>query len=767
MKSIKQILTLIIIGLILSVNILNIFAATANDDNTATFNITEEKTSNIYGMEHHLTYGTTATNTETNDGNQKINILSMKTDGINSKLVTWAIQSNQTGYTRSGLSNIAKDYEKNHPGWLVVGGINADQYYPKFGSGIGTDGSFFYANQPYYPLIMDYESRFPITPYGVSSSNYVGIKNNSENDSFVYASALSGLELEILNDNQEVIESFTVNKINETPNSGEISVWFAYNSEESSGKYINQELSSTNDIYVVEDPDLAYMNNTRHYSVGAKIDSLFGKGEITKITKTETIDQFKFAVEVANEEIKQKLSLNTYIRVQYRYQDEQMNQVESASGYHSIQRMDDSDVKGSGTYDTRRYNRSIFGKKADGTYVLMTVAKGTYAGTTHDESNAILKHYGVTEAYQQDGGGSVTAIIRNQAGTFDVVNESSDSGTKERSILNGLFFVVRDPGYMSYGMDSTRDSITITKTTNVNDQYISNVTATINNQTYQLTNEPLVIKNLEDDTTYPVELNYDITDKGKTVNITTIIYAATQGFIIPSSNTKVKSINTTTVLIEHKPNNHNYKEIKTIFNNQEYDLLKESQIRIKGLNKSTDYTLTINYIVEDPLTNKLYDSVETIEFTTRNNPFPEVFDFNITQTSNKEIKLDYTIYDESKLSQIIYLYYGTNQELYYPIDLIYNENNEIIGSITLEIDNLKNIDYDFQISITYESYGSIYFSKSDKKKFTYDSNFDNQQEVPPTNQDNNKKGCSCKKSSYIYTLLTTLSLFIIVLKKKK
>lgn len=734
-----------------------IYASSSNDD-TASFAVTEETVNNVYGMTHNFVYGTTLTNTESTEGNQKINVLSMKTDGINSKLVSWAIQGNQTGYTRSGLSNIAKDYEKNHPGWIVVGGINADQYYPKFGSGLGTDGSFFYTNQPYYPLIMDYESRFPITPNGVSSSNYVGIANNNEANSLLPASTLSGLKLEILNNDQEVISTFDVDKINETPNNDEIAVWFAYNSEESSGKYVNQEVSSSSNIYVVEDPDLAYMNNSRNYSIGAKVDSLFGKGKVSQITNSTTIDGYNFAVESGNQQLKQQLSIDTYIKVEFRYTVDAMNNAESACGYHSIQRMDGKDVKGSGSYDTRRYNRSIFGKKADGTYVLMTVAKGIYSGTTHDESNAILKHYGVTEAYQQDGGGSVTAIVRNSAGTFDIVNETSDSGSKERSIFNGLFFVVRDPGYAALGMNSTRDSITITKTTNINDAYISNVTATINNQTYNLNEEPLTINNLSDDTIYTIELSYDVTDNGKTVHITTTIYGKTQGFNIPSSNVKIKTINTTSVVIEHKPNDYIYKEIKATLNNQEYNLLDEQKVRITNLEKLTDYTIIINYTVEDPLTKKLYNNQEELKFTTLYNPFPEVLNLQVEQISKSEVKVSYNIYDEASLSKLIYIYYGINKELSYPIDILINEYQEINGSVILNIEKYQEDEITFEISIMYENYGETQFITSEKVPFVYNNEI---------GTESNKKGCGCKKNNYIYTFFATLSLLIIVLKKKK
>ena len=185
-----------------------------------------------------------------------------------------------------------------------------------------------------------------------------------------------------------------------------------------------------------------------------------------------------------------------------------MNNVEASFGYHSVQRENNQDVKTTAAYDARRYNRSIFGKKADGTYVLMTVAKGTYSGTTQNESNTILKQFGVTDAYQQDGGGSVTAIIRNANDSFDIVNESSDSSVKERQILSGCFFVVRDSGYRSYKKDSTKNSITLTKVNNYNDEYISNVVAELNGKTYNITDEDLIIDNLEYDTEYTIKLTY-------------------------------------------------------------------------------------------------------------------------------------------------------------------------------------------------------------------------------------------------------------------
>ena len=193
MKMMKHIYILIItILMIILPNSLKASNIYTNDDNSATWNVTEQKTKTLNGVTHTYMLGETTDILQQEKGNQKVNVFEMKTDGINSKLVSWAM-SGPTSYTRGGLSAIAKDYEENHPGWIVVAGINGDQYYTKYGSGLGSDGSFYYYNQPYYPMIIDGERRFAVTPTGNSNSNYVGIANNNEQESFIQSSSLLNL----------------------------------------------------------------------------------------------------------------------------------------------------------------------------------------------------------------------------------------------------------------------------------------------------------------------------------------------------------------------------------------------------------------------------------------------------------------------------------------------------------------------------------------------------------------------------------------------
>lgn len=748
MKTIKHIYIILIITFLLTISSLTINANSKSysDDNSASWQVNEKTVNNIGNLTHTLMYGTSTDTTQQTQGNQKVNVFEMKTDGINSKLVSWAMQTGKGSYARNGLSIIAEDYEEKHPGWIVVAGINGDQYYTKYGSGLGADGSFYYPNQPYYPMIIDGERRFPVTPTGNSASNYVGIANNNSNDSFVPASQLSNVKIEVLNESDEVIYIHDVNKINESPNEGETSVWFAHPSTESNYDYATYDVSSDKDLYVIEMADLAYMNNSRTFTNIGGIDSLFGRGTITLLTKNQTIDKWQIAIDTNDNTLRSNLSLNTKVRIQYYYENEEMNKVESSFGYHSAQRENNIDIKTKADYDARRYNRSIFGKKADGTYVLMTVAKGTYSGTTQDESNAILKQFGVTDAYQQDGGGSVTAIVRNEYGTFDIVNESSDSGVKQRSILSGCFFVIRDPGYISYQKDSTRTSITITKTNNYNDEYISNVVATINGKEYKLENDNLTIEGLEDDTEYKINLTYDVKINNQTVKGYHQIIGHTDSFTIPSHGVKEQNITANQVeFIRSSTVDDEYIYVKLKLNDQEYDLLEENKpVIIKNLTPSTRYNYTITYAVKDTLTGKTFEKTVESTFITEKYNLPTINKFDVTRTGKDKVTINVEIIDEFNLAYSYYIMYNGNQ---YALESL-NETIEI------EDLNIKDEEYIFQLIIQYKT--DTTFSSLESQQITINSN---------TSYQNNSKGCN-KCNLVLIELTTLLSLCYFIFKKK-
>ena len=526
-----------------------------------------------------------------------------------------------------------------------------------------------------------------------------------------------------------------------TPNTNQTSVWITYNSSEKAGEVVEHNVKTNNTLYVVEDADQAYMNNSITYPHGGGNDSLFAKGKISLITNEYIFTSGTFGIETSNEELKKHLNNDVKIRVQYHYKNESMNKVESSMGYHSIQRENNQDVESSQPYDTRRYNRSIFGRKADGTYVLMTVAKGEYSGTTHNESNAILKQFGVIEAYQQDGGGSVTAIIRNANNEFDIVNQSSDSGSKERSIFNGCFFVVRDSGYRAYQKDSTKNSITLTKVNNYNDEYITNLKAVVNNQTYDITEDTLTIDNLEYDTEYIITLTFDVTINGKVVKACQQIIAHTDSFTMPPSGIRVIKTTANSIILERKE----LIEDEVVFanvtlNSQVYDLKEANkQIEILNLEPSTIYTLQIHYAVRDSIDGKVYEEFEeTVQMTKKYN-IPEIKTFEITKQTKNSIEINFEIIDDFNLAYAYYISYNGNQ-----IDC-----EELTGTYIIEDLNLKKNEYELILVIQYKENGNFKSINSDVLKTTIINS-------------------TCLKNNYIYINLFAATLLLyITLKKRK
>ena len=432
----------------------SVSAATYNDDNTASFTLTSETDLTRNGVLMRQIYGTTTSSAYGTSGNQRVTIFEMKPNGTTSKLVNWAVQNGNYGYQRKTLTQIAADYEANHPGWKVAAAINGDQYFQSFGQNTGSGKAYFYP-QTYYPARIDGEARFPVNVNGIANDYYVGAKNDGSTSPFVKPNSTKTIRVQVLNNDGSIAYQQLANTVNAAPSGTAVSVWFGHPGTSSSSEFISKTVNSSGgQIFYVENAELAYMINSKDYNFSgdAYADTVFGKGTISSSPSSCTVGRGQFAIQTNNTSLISYLTVGTKVRVQHT-NSSSMNNIEAAFGYHWPQRKNSLDVKAASgqTYNTQRYNRSIFGVKSDGTYVLMTTAKGnkdtgtTYSGTDQDESNAILKHYGVTEAYQQDGGGSAMAIFRNSTGTgWDLIQKSSDNNSDQRSVLTACLFVVKE-----------------------------------------------------------------------------------------------------------------------------------------------------------------------------------------------------------------------------------------------------------------------------------------------------------------------------------
>ena len=696
MKKIKLFTTLCLVFL-LSLSFIKSKAYDSIDSTGQTqWNIISEEEQNQYGVYYSHQIGKPKTN-GANGTEKNVNFFNMKADGVNSKLVTWMKPNTNATFGSNALTKIAADYEKNHPGWIVVAGVNADQWYYGTNFSDPKGGYFYYKNQTYYPFTVDGQNLFTINPLG-SSGNGVAITNNPNNPIADVAGSVA-IELQIYDEFDNLIKTFNVAGYNKTPGAGQTTVWSGYFSAKALDQFVDREnVTSTNGLYVVENSELAYMNNTRDYKeyeagLYHAVDSFYGRGTISTIKNTVTLSKGQFAIETTDEEVKKYLGENVKVIIEQQYGTPIGNQVESVSGYHTVQVKDGVYQSTTAPYNTGTRPRSMFGILEDGSYFLMTtrdVSETSVGGTVHTETNAILNYYGAYTCYQHDGGGSVTAIYRNSTGGFDVVSESCDSGTRERALGSGLFFVVRDPGFDSYKKNSTATSVTFTKKVGEYYNGMENATVTIGDQTVALEegSTSVTLKDLEPNKTYEaiVKYTYDGVEYQSTVKCETKAYDPginvipnTYGFTI-KKNTTDPVLKTTKVVF-------------TVDGTNTYTMGDVNEFEISELFKGETYTISYTCTVENQNTKETYQiSVEEKSYTTLAYELPKITKLEEGRKTDDSLRVSYTYTDADDLVTKAYIYLNdTKYEL-----------TKKSGSYTFEDLDFVNNTYDIKIVLVYE-----------------------------------------------------------------
>lgn len=694
MNKLKKIFILLIALMIVTclVRFERTFAETEtvySDNELASWTKEDEKVTNLNGMQHVLAHGYTNENMPQNK--QQINVFSMKTDGVYSKIVNWAIESGNASYRRATLADIAKDYELTHPGWIVLGGINADQY--AMTEDYGDSGVPVFP-QPFYPLIMDGDRKFMTGLFG-TQSNFVGFTNNGSDNPFIYESSIDGYYLYIYNVNDELIDKVKIEGLNQEASASGTTAWMAWQkvSMDSTGTH-NTPTVNGNNLFVVEEADFAIISQAPEYA-GFNFAG-FGEGTISNVATTHTVLEGQIVVQTNDPNVVSKLSQNVKIKVQGAYTKEELNNVECSAGFHSAQRKDGKDVIATDYYDTKEYSRSIFGRKADGTYALVTIdlRQGQFKGTTQDESNAILKSYGIVEAYQQDGGGSVTAVLRNELGTFDTVNTVKDGN--DRTIFNGMFFVVRDPGFTLHPLYNTRNSIKVKLEENENTHLIKNIFVTIDGKTVEMKDNEAVVDGLVENTEYEVIYTFDMLDEA-TNTYKTVSYSAstkTKAFNMPSSGIKFAKVNKTEVLITRSQNDKSswFENIVIKLGDAEYNMGSAYELRITDLIPETKYNVTINYDVVEPDTGNRYHGTENKTVTTLAYQLPEIVKFEIYRQSSNRITFSYEYTDDDGVVEYAnVLCNGKATKL-----------TSKLGTVAISDLDFENNEYTFQLQVAYD-----------------------------------------------------------------
>lgn len=765
MKAIKKIMFAIILMLMVCLSLTNIKtkALTAKDQSgVSSFTPNNSKEENIYGMNHILTQGV-ATTTGKENHNQNINVFSMKTNGISSKLVHHAVQTSNTHYKRTTITAAAKDYEETHPGWIVVGGINADQYYFNTGTSWPA-GAWYYQPCPYYPMVSNGEKIFPINILG-NWSSVIGLKNDGSSSSFATPTGIGGFVVEIIDENGITQSSFEVEAINKSASEGKTTVWSAYSNLGSSGKMTSVEVNTNKKLFVVENAELAYMYMYEGYEAEtpAKFNAFFGRGVITSTDKQSyTVGQAQFAIETSDNNLIAALDKNVRVRVERLFANDEMNNCEEAVGYHSAQRINGVDQTTTAPYDTQQYSRSLFGKKADGTYVLITAdmvsvvnpdqTTTKYRGLNQTECSAVAEYYGLTDMYQMDGGGSVTAMVRTESG-FKVTNYPKDTGNplSPRENFSFLFFVVRDPGIKEDTTAKTYHSITLNKIDVTGKGKIENVKVTLDGVTKDFDGDKLTFDNLKDNTEYTFKINYDVVDGDTVIPSEYEMKATTASFVFPT-NPIVMQAAYKNKLIFNKPQtsvSSNISNVVVKLGTASYNMGSEEILEITNLLADTKYEVTVSYDIYDETSKQTYSTSYILEgVATLSYEVPTIKEFKESKKTADSISFSYEYNDEDLVVEHAYILVNGNKE----------EISSMVGSQRIKnLDFSKNV-YKFQLVLECKSKeGTTFTVTSDV--LTYD-------EVQKEEPKEEKKKCGKKSAELIVATLASISLLAIVLKKK-
>jgi len=262
------------------------------------------------------------------------------------------------------------------------------------------------------------------------------------------------LTLEVLGENEQILASFDVEKINATPENNQTAVFFGtYNASHSYEARTMPGVPGAS-VYYVEEADLVLPNSDTDF---------YGKGTITS-QSAFTIAVGQFAIASRNQQVINALSIGAKIRVQ-RYFTGEFADLKYVIGGGTAVLTDGEapgDVNTAASVMGTNHPRTAIGRKADGSIVLSvvdgriddSVSRGVYG----DELAAIMKHAGCVEAYNLDGGGSSTLAVREN-GKFVIKNVLSER--YERPVTNCLLVVTREPEYEAKLTNATDKTLEI------------------------------------------------------------------------------------------------------------------------------------------------------------------------------------------------------------------------------------------------------------------------------------------------------------------
>ena len=302
--------------------------------------------------------------------------------------------------------------------------------------------------------------------------------------------------------------------------------------------------------------------------------------------------------------------------------------------------------------------RTFIGFKEDGTPVLMvidgrgkTAAEKNY-GVSLFEGAEIMKLAGCVNAYNLDGGGSSTLIVRNQGGGFDVINRPSDGS--ERSDANAIFLVMRDPAVETVSGRSSASTISIKRKTTDYAKSVTDIKVTVNGKTYEMESDEVIATGLLENTVYDVNVEYKLNGE-----LCKSSYKASTNMYDPGVdiNPTSKGFN---IGLRQSDENLITSKVTIRVEEQEYVIEnsegKLTSYEITGLFKDDSYRISYTYEVTIKESGEKYTrSVEEKTYRTLSYDIPEITEFSLKKRAGNKATVNYTIEDVDNLTTSAYI----------------------------------------------------------------------------------------------------------------
>jgi len=443
-----NIVLLFALTLFVSITTINVFASSNSYSNFgATYTVTQvtDEKDLGYGVKFHRELATLTTNISGISASVSVGVAAAQQVSIlevearkDVQLVPYAFLESAS-WVASTVKDAAAQYEARNPGYRVIAAVNGDFFH--INDAVKASTGVTIGQGEYYKAVSNH-----------GAVNTLAIKNSGEGKQLFTTKVNSSVPvLSIYDKDNNIIKKITIDNVNKEPGENEISLYYAQRTQ-----------SFGNDVTPVKVSG-AYYVKIATCAVTALKNSFYGVGVISQFSDSEVeLIKGQFAIKSNNSEINALLATDVKIRCQYEYNDPSLEGVENFIGF-PYQIITDSepwkDVQTNVDNAMYRHPRTIIGQKANGEVVLAVVdgrqtTKGMY-GATSVEMSAIMAYYDCVDAWNLDGGGSSTLIVRKQPGwDFEGYNEkandnwhvtNSPSDKSERSDGNHLLVVAKVP----------------------------------------------------------------------------------------------------------------------------------------------------------------------------------------------------------------------------------------------------------------------------------------------------------------------------------